>query len=75
MLNQSHQIVIVSSSLDPGTERIVAYLADRDIPINVLCFQNFSNGSEQFVSRAWLLDPVHTQTMVRPAGPKDPLEW
>jgi hypothetical protein len=33
-LNQSHQIVIVSSSLDPSTERIVAYLAERDIPIN-----------------------------------------
>ncbi|PYD88296.1 nuclease [Pseudomonas syringae pv. pisi] len=72
MLNQSHQIVIVSSSLDPSTERIVAYLAERDIPINVLCFQIFSNGSEQFLSRAWLLDPVHTQTTVRPAGPNDP---
>ena len=71
-LNQSHQIVIVSSSLDPSTERIVAYLAERDIPINVLCFQIFSNGSEQFLSRAWLLDPVHTQTTVRPAGPNDP---
>jgi len=71
-LNQSHQIVIVSSSLDPSTERIVAYLAERDIPINVLCFQIFSNGSEQFLSRAWLLNPVHTQTTVRPSGPNDP---
>lgn len=71
-LNQSHQIVIVSSSLDPSTERIVAYLADRDIPINVLCFQIFSDGSEQFLSRAWLLNPIHTQTTVRPSGPNDP---
>ncbi|MCK9988472.1 MAG: hypothetical protein AzoDbin1_04944 [Azoarcus sp.] len=71
-LNQSHQIVIVSSSLDPSTERIVAYLADRDIPINVLCFQIFSNGNEQLLSRAWLLDPVHTQTTARPAGPNEP---
>jgi hypothetical protein len=72
VLNQSHQIVIVSASLDPSTERIVAYLADRDIPINVLCFQIFSNGSEQFLSRAWLLDPVHTQTAARPAGANEP---
>lgn len=71
-LNQSHQIVIVSSSLDPSTERIVAYLAERDIPINVLCFQIFGNGNEQLLSRAWLLDPVLTQTTARPAGPNEP---
>ena len=72
LLNQSHQIVIVSSSLDPSTERIVAYLAERDIPINVLCFQIFGNGNEQLLSRAWLLDPVHTQATARPAGPNEP---
>src|SRR5688572_32763958 len=36
-LNQSHQIVIVTSSLDASSERIVAYLNRRDIAINVLC--------------------------------------
>jgi len=60
-LNQNHQIIIVAASLDDSTERIVAYLSDRDIPINVLCFQVFANGNEQLLSRAWLLDPVHTQ--------------
>src|SRR3990172_5889007 len=60
-LNQSHQIIIVSASLDDSTERIVAYLNERDIPINVLCFQVFTNGAEQLLSRAWLLDPVRTQ--------------
>jgi len=60
-LNTSHQIIIVAASLDASTERIVAYLSDRDIPINVLCFQVFQNGTEQFISRAWLLDPAHTQ--------------
>lgn len=60
-LNQSHQIIIVAASLDDSTERIVAYLSDRNIPINVLCFQVFSLGTEQLLSRAWLLDPVQTQ--------------
>lgn len=60
-INASHQIIIVSASLDASTERIVAYLSERDIPINVLCFQIFQNGNEQFISRAWLLDPVQTQ--------------
>lgn len=60
-LNQSHQIIIVAASLDDSSERIVAYLSERDIPINVLCFQVFTHGGEQFLSRAWLLDPVRTQ--------------
>jgi len=60
-LNSSHQIVIVAGSLDASTERIVNYLGERNIAINVLCFQVFDNGSEQFLSRAWLHDPVETQ--------------
>ena len=65
-LNQTHQIVIVAAQLDDSTERIVAYLNKRDIAINVLCFQVFANGPDQLLSRAWLLDPVHTQLNVTP---------
>ena len=54
-LNQNHQIIIVAGSLDDSTERIVSYLSERDIPINVLCFQVFTNGDEQLLTRAWLL--------------------
>lgn len=73
-LNQNHQIIIVAASLDDSTERIVAYLSERDIPINVLCFQVFMNGDEQFLSRTWLLDPVHTQVSAATAaaGPNEP---
>jgi hypothetical protein len=73
-LNQSHQIIIVASSLDDSTERIVAYLSERDVPINVLCFQVFTHGTEQLLSRAWLLDPVHTQVAAAatPVGPSEP---
>ncbi len=73
-LNQSHQIIIVSASLDASTERIVTYLSDRDIPINVLCFQVFANGAEQLISRTWLFDPVLTQVsaIAKPDGPKEP---
>lgn len=60
-LNQSHQIIIVASSLDESTERIVSYLNAREVAINVLFFQVFTFGSEQILSRAWLLDPVQTQ--------------
>lgn len=56
-LNQSHQIVVVASSLDPSTERIVGYLNDREVPINVLFFQVFQQGGQQLLSRSWLIDP------------------
>jgi hypothetical protein len=74
-INESHQIVIVAASLDGSSERIVGYLNRRGIPINVLCFQVFDTGTEQLLSRAWLLDPVETQvaaTNSAPASPKEP---
>ncbi len=60
-LNETHQIVVVASSLDSSTERIVKYLNDRDLAINVLFFQVFQFGAELLLSRAWLLDPVEAQ--------------
>jgi hypothetical protein len=63
-LNDSHQIVIVAASLDDATERIIKYLNDRDIAINVLFFQVFQHGPDQLLSRAWLIDPGETQVNV-----------
>ena len=60
-LNETHQIVVVASALDSSTERIVKYLNDRDLAINVLFFQVFQFGAELLLSRAWLLDPVEAQ--------------
>jgi hypothetical protein len=74
LLNQNHQIIIVAESLDDSTERIVAYLSERGISINVLCFQVFSFGNAQLLSRTWLLDPVRTQASAaaKPRGPAEP---
>ncbi len=75
-LNSSHQIILCASELDPSTERIVAYLNDKDIPINVFFFQVFQHGEEQLLSRTWLIDPQETQENVanttKSAGPKEP---
>lgn len=60
-LNDSHQIVIVATHLDDSSERIVKYLGDKGIAINVLCFQVFANGEQQLLSRTWLMDPVQIQ--------------
>ncbi|ASK02912.1 MULTISPECIES: hypothetical protein [Enterobacteriaceae] len=61
-INKSHQIIIVAAELDPSTERIVDYLSKYGISINVLFFKVFQHGDEQFLSRAWLIDPSETQT-------------
>lgn len=66
-LNQTHQVVIVAAALDADSERIVAYLADRGIAINVLCFQVFSQGGQQLLSRAWLKDPVQDPGAIPPS--------
>ncbi len=73
-LNESHQIVVVASTIDASTTRIVRYLNERDIAINILCFQVFANGDEKLLSRAWLIDPAETQTnaTVTPAREKEP---
>lgn len=60
-LNESHQIIVVGSELDSSTERIVQYLNDKDIPINVIFFRVFVDRDKQFLSRAWLIDPGETQ--------------
>ena len=74
-LNQSHQIVIVAAELDASSERIVGYLSERDIAINVLCFQVFQLGDQQLISRAWLLDPAEAPQPTatsKPGAPSEP---
>jgi hypothetical protein len=63
-LNAAHQIILVAAELDVSTERIIQYLNARDIAINVLFFQVFQHGADQFLSRAWLIDPGETQANV-----------
>lgn len=74
-LNGSHQVVIVASSLDPSTERIVNYLNGMDVAINVIFFQVFQDGASQYLSRSWLIDPIETESKATsgPVGTKG--EW
>lgn len=60
-LNQSHQVILVAAELDDATERIIKYLNDHDIAINVIFFQVFQNGNDLLLSRAWFIDPGETQ--------------
>jgi hypothetical protein len=58
-LNEAHRMVVVAARLDESTERIVSYLAQRSIPINVLFFQTFFDGDVRYLSRVWFQDPQY----------------
>jgi len=60
-LNLDHRLIIVASSLDPATERIVAYAADYGMPLNVVFFQHFRDGDREYLARSWLIDPVEAE--------------
>jgi hypothetical protein len=69
-LNQSHQVVIVAASLDASSERIVGYLNERGVAINVMFFRVFDHGDAQLLSRACLIDPGELQVQAASAGRK-----
>jgi hypothetical protein len=61
-LNQTHQIVVVAAELDSSSERIISYLSARDIAVNAVFFEVFSNGDDQFLVRRWFVDPAEIQS-------------
>ena len=54
-------MIIVASIMDSSTERIVQYLTESNIPINVLFFKIFKEGDATFLSRAWLIQPTEIE--------------
>jgi hypothetical protein len=58
-INSNHELVVVASSLDPSTERIVRYLADEyAVQINAIFFRVFQDEGREYLSRAWFRDPA-----------------
>jgi hypothetical protein len=69
-LNPDHRLIIVASSLDPATERIVEYASEYGMPLNVVFFQHFRDGDREYLARSWLIDPVEAEeTTVRAPRP------
>ena len=71
-LNSDHQVVIVASLLDSSTERIVSYLADSGISINVVFFKVLEDERRRYLSRAWFFDPQDTDKKVGSITHKEP---
>jgi hypothetical protein len=46
-----------------------------DVPINVIFFQVFQDGANQYLSRAWLIDPIETEFKAAVGQPGAKGEW
>lgn len=58
VFNADQKLTIVASELDPASDRIVEYLAERfGVPINAVFFRHFSDGTSEYLTRTWLMAP------------------
>ena len=57
-LNQNHRALIVAEVMDDSTERIVRYLADLNVPINVATVQYFkAQDGREMLGQVFLVEP------------------
>jgi len=70
-INSSHQMLIVASELDGSTERIINYLNDKaKVAVNAVFFTVFEDEGSQYLSRAWMIDPIETEERAVNRGQK-----
>lgn len=61
-INESHELVVVASSLDDSTERIIDYLSETyGVSVNAVFFRLFKDENREYLTRAWLRDPTGVQ--------------
>ena len=74
-LNQSHNLIVVASELDPATERIIGYLADTfGVPINAVFFRYFADSGNEYLTRSWLIDPQQAELKSSKSAAKKSVE-
>lgn len=70
-LNDAHQMTVVASALDPASDRIIEYLADRyGVPINAVFFRYFNDDQREYLARTWLMNPAEVASTASTSGAK-----
>ena len=65
-LNQAHRSLIVAESVDSSTDRIVRYLVEMEVPINVATVQHFEDASgRELLAQFYLIEPESVQPRAR----------
>ncbi len=66
LLNQGHRSLVVAESMDDSTVRIVRYLAEMGVPINVATVQHFEDASgRELLAQVYLVEPEEARPRVR----------
>ena len=69
VLNETHRALIVAESIDERTERIVRYLSDLGVPINVATVQCFRDQEgRMLLAQVYLVAPEEAESKVRAAA-------
>ena len=69
LLNESHRSVVVAESIDGSTERVVRYLADLGVPINVATVQCFEDrAGRRLLAQVYLVEPKASASPNRRRG-------
>lgn len=80
VFNADQQLTVVAAALDPASDRIITYLAERyGVPINAVFFRYFADGGAHYLARTWLMaqeqgetrKPRPSQGKVRPWNGRD----
>lgn len=57
-LNLGHRSLVVAQEIDSNTERIVRYLSDMNVPVNVATVQHFSDkDGREMLAQVYLIEP------------------
>ena len=65
--NGRHRSLIVAESIDAATERIIRYLSDMNVPINVATVQHFTDSDDRkFLAQVYLIEPEEAETKPPP---------
>ena len=65
-LNARHRSLIVAEAIDSSTERIVRYLSDIGVPINVATVQHFRDkDGREILARVYLIEPEEAEARSR----------
>lgn len=63
VFNADQQLTVVAAALDPASDRIITYLAERyGVPINAVFFRYFADGDVHYLARTWLMAQEQTET-------------
>jgi hypothetical protein len=67
VLNETHDLLIVATQIDPASERIIRYLSDTyGVGINAATFQSFKDDDNaEYLARVFLIKPSQVERKKR----------